>query len=182
MSPEGRPGDASSPSGWSRRFEVSERAFKRVAFWSTALGLFVMAGGLHMLLFEGSFLWFLVLFIAGGLTASVSILFHPRHEPGWTVELFTRDMCPLCEEARAWLLKKAGEYDFAVWEVNVDEDPALQEKYGDWVPVAVIGEKELFRARPAYPVVEREFRRLAEQRVRKSGPVVEKRRRRGRRR
>ena len=148
--------------------EVPERTFKRVAFWSTALGLVVMAAGLHALVVERAFLRFVTLFLAGGALASSSVLLRPRAEPGFTVELYTREGCSLCEEARLWLEAKAPEYDYALWLTDVDRDAALQARYGDFVPVAVLdGKEELFRLQADYPALERRLRRRADRRVRR---------------
>lgn len=152
------------------RPEVSERAFKQIAFWSTLAGLVLMAIGLRALLFDANFLLFILLFAGGGVLASVTVWLRPRAEPGFVVELYTRDGCSLCEEAAAWLNAKAPEYDFAVWEVDVDRDPALEATYGDVVPVGILnGKEELFRLKADYPTLERRFRRLADARVRGGG-------------
>lgn len=164
------------PAVVNRRFEVSERAFKIISFWTTLLGLVIMAAGLQALVFQGAFVRFVLLFLFGGLVASTSVVLTPRPEPGFAVELVTRQGCSLCEEAEAWLAAKADEYDYTLWLTDVDEDPALAEQYGDHVPVAFVttgterGARargtELFRLKADYPVVERTFKRLADARIR----------------
>jgi hypothetical protein len=66
----------------------------------------------------------------------------PRH-----VLLYTRRLCSLCEEARAILHHLSNFHPFLLEEVDVDADPALAARYGDSVPVAVMGGRELFRLR-----------------------------------
>lgn len=61
-----------------------------------------------------------------------------------TVVLYTREMCSLCEEAAAVLRKIAAEEGVEVWEEDVDRSPDLAARYGDRVPVAVMGGRELF--------------------------------------
>lgn len=57
--------------------------------------------------------------------------------------LLSREYCHLCEEMRAALGQLQGRYDFDVVVVDVDRDPALEEKWGDKVPVLLDGEREL---------------------------------------
>ncbi|HEX4333824.1 MAG TPA: glutaredoxin family protein [Usitatibacter sp.] len=57
--------------------------------------------------------------------------------------LLSREYCHLCEEMLAALRQLQGRYDFEVAVVDVDRDPALEEKWGDKVPVLLDGEREL---------------------------------------
>lgn len=57
--------------------------------------------------------------------------------------LYTRQNCCLCDEAKA-ILRSHG---LSIEEIDVDAQPALREKYNDWVPVVVIDGKERFRGR-----------------------------------
>lgn len=57
--------------------------------------------------------------------------------------LLSREYCHLCEEMLAALRQFQGRYDFEVVVVDVDRDPALEEKWGDKVPVLLDGEREL---------------------------------------
>lgn len=77
----------------------------------------------------------------------------PRHPPAGaeagavapaprTVVLYTREHCSLCVEAAAVLRAVAAVHGWAVWEEDVDKDPELAAKYGDRVPVGVIGAGE----------------------------------------
>ncbi|MEA3199207.1 MAG: hypothetical protein QOE90_635 [Thermoplasmata archaeon] len=151
-----------------RKLKVRERAFKRIAFASTILGLVIMAIGLQQLFLpEGRFLVFLPLFILGGAVALVSVVIEPEREPGFTITLYTREGCSLCEEAQAWLAAKKDEYDFALWLVDVDQDAAANARYSDWVPVATLRDEELFRVSPDYPRLEARLRREADKRVRR---------------
>ena len=61
------------------------------------------------------------------------------------VTLYSRPGCRLCEEARRELVVAAPEV--AIEEVDVDTNPQLRERYGWDIPVAVQGERELFRHR-----------------------------------
>lgn len=150
-----------------KRVQVRERTFKRVAFASTLAGLVVMAVGLQQLAVAGRWLLSLVLFVGGGALALASVVLEPVREPGFVVTFYTREGCTLCEAARAFLVGKKAEYDFDVWEVDVDRDADAHARYSDWVPVATVGEEELFRAAPDYPRLEARLRALADQRLRR---------------
>jgi glutaredoxin len=60
-----------------------------------------------------------------------------------TVTLYTRPGCHLCEEALALLRQAARGRPVEIIAVNVDERPELATRYGERVPVAQIGAREL---------------------------------------
>jgi hypothetical protein len=150
-----------------RKLRLRERAFKRVAFASTLGGIVLIAIGLQRLLTAGAWLQFLVLAALGVAVALVSVVIELVPEPGFVVTFYTREGCSLCEAARAFLVGKKQEYDFDVWEVDVDQDAAAGARYSDWVPVATVGEEELFRLAPDYPRLEARLRALADVRLRR---------------
>lgn len=51
------------------------------------------------------------------------------------IVLYGRDECHLCESLQAELLALQQDYCFTVESVDVDQDPALELKYGFYVPV-----------------------------------------------
>lgn len=55
------------------------------------------------------------------------------------VTLYSRPGCHLCEEAKAAIAPLLPEFGVVLREVNIDEDPVLQERYGWDVPVIFIG-------------------------------------------
>jgi 4a-hydroxytetrahydrobiopterin dehydratase len=61
------------------------------------------------------------------------------------VTLYTRADCSLCDKARTAI--KASGVRVKLNEVNVDDDPVLRRRYGNDVPVVVVGEVEAFRHR-----------------------------------
>jgi glutaredoxin len=71
------------------------------------------------------------------------------------VTIYTRPGCHLCEEAKTAIRASNCDADFTLKEINVDEDPALRERYGYDVPVIFINEVKVFKHR----VDPREFRR-----------------------
>ena len=75
------------------------------------------------------------------------------------VTLYTRPGCHLCEEAKKQiqpLLRRAGAQ---LREVNIDEDPALRERYDVDVPVIFLGGRKVAKHR----VDLRQFRRQLEE-------------------
>lgn len=48
-----------------------------------------------------------------------------------TLTLFTRDGCPLCDEAKDALARAGASWE----EIDVDADPVLRDRYGERVPV-----------------------------------------------
>jgi glutaredoxin len=55
------------------------------------------------------------------------------------VTLYTRPGCHLCEEAKAAIAPLLQEFGASLREVNIDDDPVLQERYAWDVPVIFIG-------------------------------------------
>lgn len=62
------------------------------------------------------------------------------------VTLYTRSDCGLCNEAieELWMLR--GPLGFTLVSRNVDDDPALIERYNDIVPVIAVGDHVVARA------------------------------------
>ncbi|HVM45813.1 MAG TPA: glutaredoxin family protein [Candidatus Thermoplasmatota archaeon] len=149
-----------------RRPQLRERTFKRLAFASTLAGILLIATALQRLLVAGSWPQFALLGLVGVALALLSVFVEIVPEPGFVVTLYTREGCSLCEAARAFLVGKKAEYDYDLWEVDVDQDAAAA-RHSDWVPVAVVGDEELFRLAPDYVRLEARLRELADRRVRR---------------
>ena len=60
------------------------------------------------------------------------------------VVLFSRPGCGLCDEAREVLLAERERTPFALEEVNVETDDALELEYGIRIPVVTIDGDEAF--------------------------------------
>jgi glutaredoxin len=52
-----------------------------------------------------------------------------------TVTIYTRPGCHLCDEAKVAIHGSGCDGEFSLEEVNIDEDPALGERYGNDIPV-----------------------------------------------
>lgn len=61
------------------------------------------------------------------------------------VKFYSRPGCRLCDDARRQL--ELAEPRLEIEEIDVDSDPALRQRYGLDIPVAVAGGRELFRHR-----------------------------------
>ena len=77
------------------------------------------------------------------------------------VILYTRPGCHLCDEAKATINEARNEADFAVEEVNIDEDPRLAELYGYDIPVVFINGVKAFKHRVDPREFLRKLRRLS---------------------
>jgi glutaredoxin len=76
--------------------------------------------------------------------------------PSLQVILYTRQACPLCEEAWAILEAEQRTWGFQLSLVDVDSDPRLLEAHGDSVPVVTVDGVVRFRGKVS-PIL---FRRL----------------------
>jgi len=63
------------------------------------------------------------------------------------VTLYTKPGCHLCEDAKAALDSLRGEFEVSLEEVNINEDPALFEKYQYLIPVMVVNERTVLEVR-----------------------------------
>jgi glutaredoxin len=75
------------------------------------------------------------------------------------VTLYTRPGCHLCEEAKAAIAPLLREFGAALREVNIENDPVLEERYGWDIPVVFIGPRKAAKHR----VDVEQFRRQLEQ-------------------
>ena len=63
------------------------------------------------------------------------------------VLLYTRAGCHLCDKAKAHLRELQKQSPFALQEVDIDQDPELQRRYNDEVPVIFIHGRKAFKYR-----------------------------------
>lgn len=57
--------------------------------------------------------------------------------------LYVRDSCHLCEQMRAALAPWQERRGFELKLIEIDDDPALLDRFGDRVPVLAQGEREI---------------------------------------
>jgi glutaredoxin len=54
------------------------------------------------------------------------------------VTLYSRPGCHLCEDARAVIARVCADLGEEYVEVSIDDDPALQERYAEEIPVTLV--------------------------------------------
>ena len=77
-----------------------------------------------------------------------------------TVTIYTRPGCHLCEVAKAAIHASGCDGEFSLEEVNIDEDPALSERFGYDIPVIFINGVKVFKHRVDPVEFKRKLRRL----------------------
>jgi glutaredoxin len=77
------------------------------------------------------------------------------------VTIYTRPGCHLCDEAKASIQASGCGEEFTLEEVNIDNDPALHEKYQYDIPVILIDGTKAFKHRVDPREFKRKLRRLA---------------------
>jgi glutaredoxin len=78
------------------------------------------------------------------------------------VTIYTRPGCHLCDEAKATMLAAGCNAEFALEEINIDEDEELQERYRYDIPVVLINGVKVFKHRVDAKEFRRKLRRLQE--------------------
>ncbi|MFN3387002.1 MAG: glutaredoxin family protein [Candidatus Thermochlorobacter sp.] len=61
------------------------------------------------------------------------------------VELYSKDDCCLCDEAKAVLMKVQEEIPFELREIKLNEDEHLMNEYGSKIPVVFINGRMAFK-------------------------------------
>ena len=61
--------------------------------------------------------------------------------------VYSRVWCHLCDDLLNALDPLREEFGVEVEVIDIDEYPALEERYGEWVPVLMAGDSELCRYR-----------------------------------
>ena len=77
-----------------------------------------------------------------------------------TVTIYSRPGCHLCDEARAAIRDSGCNGEFTLEEVNIDQDAALRERYGNDIPVIFINGVKVFKHRVDAAEFKRKLRRL----------------------
>lgn len=75
----------------------------------------------------------------------------PDTRPALVLTVYRRTYCHLCEEMLAGLEPLRREFGFELLVLDVDADEALEQRYGERVPVLAHGDRELaqYRLDPA---------------------------------
>jgi glutaredoxin len=78
------------------------------------------------------------------------------------VTIYTRSGCHLCEEAKQQIAPLLGQYGGRLREVNVDDDNELRERYGEDVPVILLGSRKVAKHRVDLAQFRRQLERAGE--------------------
>ena len=76
------------------------------------------------------------------------------------IEIYSRPGCHLCDEAKAVLERVRARYPFALEEINVETDPALERAYGTEIPVITINGNKTFKYRVDENELQKKVKRL----------------------
>lgn len=69
------------------------------------------------------------------------------------LRLLGRDYCHLCHDMAEVVVPLAESFGFQVVEVDVDAHPELEERWGEWVPVLLHGDRELCHYHADVPAI-----------------------------
>lgn len=87
--------------------------------------------------------------------------------PRVTIHVYTRDSCPLCDEAWQLLQGWRNRYGYDLSCTDVDGSAELRDRYGDCVPVVLVNGKVRFRGK-INPVLFHRLMAMERRRRRKS--------------
>ncbi len=62
---------------------------------------------------------------------------------GPALTLYSRTWCHLCDEMQSGLQSLQSGLAFELTVIDVDSDPVLEQRFGEWVPVLMHGDREL---------------------------------------
>ncbi len=63
------------------------------------------------------------------------------------VELYTKQECSLCRVMRSVLRRVAQDYPLTIKEIDIEEDPTLQARFAEEVPVLYLNGRKAFKYR-----------------------------------
>ena len=82
-------------------------------------------------------------------------------DPLANVTLYSKQDCPLCDEARLALERVRGRTDFDLVEIDIGSDPKLEALYRERIPVIAVDGTELFDYHVDEAVLERRLAKAA---------------------
>ncbi len=97
--------------------------------------------------------------LAIGLAVAIQRVAGLRRRAPVAVVLYTRKDCHLCSAARDILERISRDMPLRVSEVDVDENPALRDRYGEEVPVIETGGARISQLRPDEEAIRRRILR-----------------------
>jgi glutaredoxin len=76
------------------------------------------------------------------------------------VDIYSRPGCHLCDEAKAVIERVRRRYAFALREINIENDPALEREYGEQIPVVFVNGNKAFKYHVDETELEKKVKRL----------------------
>ena len=76
------------------------------------------------------------------------------------VEIYSRPGCHLCDEAKEVIERVQRRLGFGVRVINIENDPELENKYGEQIPVVLLNAVLAFKYRVDEAEFEKKIRRL----------------------
>ena len=76
------------------------------------------------------------------------------------VEIYSRPGCHLCDEAKEVIERVQRRLGFGVRVINIENDPELENKYGEQIPVVLLNGVLAFKYRVDEAEFEKKIRRL----------------------
>ena len=77
------------------------------------------------------------------------------------IELFTRPGCHLCEEMKAALAEAARGLEIQLREIDISEDPELEARYGNDIPVLFVNGSKAFEHRATVEELRQRLRQVS---------------------
>jgi glutaredoxin len=76
------------------------------------------------------------------------------------IEIYTRPGCHLCQDAKRIILAASAQFDFQLYERNVEDSAEMESNYGEEIPVVFINGRKAFKHRVTSSQLERYLSRL----------------------
>lgn len=76
------------------------------------------------------------------------------------IDIYSRPGCHLCDEAKAVIERVRRRVDLSLRVINIESDPALEQKYGSQIPVVFINGNKAFKYHVDEAELEKKVKRL----------------------
>jgi glutaredoxin len=76
------------------------------------------------------------------------------------IDIYSRPGCHLCDDAKAVIERVQRRYAFALREINIESDPALEKEYGEQIPVVFVNGNKAFKYHVDEAELEKKVKRL----------------------
>jgi glutaredoxin len=76
------------------------------------------------------------------------------------IDIYSRPGCHLCDDAREIIERVQRRFPFSVRIINIEDDPSLEQTYGDQIPVVFINGNKAFKYRVDEAELEQKVKKL----------------------